>query len=355
MIWLTFFVCSIALLSICDLGTEKQKKMAVVLSGILMSLTAGLRNVGGLGADYDIYMDHYNGAWAYGGHFDGYFEIGYCAIAWFFHQCGISYNFFVFILTSISIYFLLLIIYKRSQLPMFSIMLYLSTYFLFYNMVLLRQMVAVVAFVYCLYAIIDGNKKSFIFSFLIGCLFHYSIVVLLFAYFVLRYWKINGKTVCALFCLGVLLKIVGIESVLSAMLSVEGEFLVSRTEDYLGNNDFSLNPLEYAKMLVFIILIVSNYKKVKDSTEMQVLLKSYMFFCIVIMAFGHIEIFFRIAMYFDLASLFFVPYIFNKISMTTSTRVFCYCFLSFFTIFAFLYRALNFNEGEFLAYKFYFL
>lgn len=320
-----------------------------------MSLTAGLRNVGGIDADYNIYMDHYNGNWIYGGYFDGYFELGYCAIVWLCSHCGIPYNLFIFLLTSVSIFFLLKIIYEKSQLPMFSILLYLSTYYLFYNMVLLRQMVAVVAFIYCIYYIIEKDNKRFLLAFFIGCLFHYSIVILLFAYFILRYWKLNGLTLCILLGVGLFLKIIGITSILNILLSAGGSLLVERTVDYLGNSDFSLNPLEYVRMFIFIFLIFVSYRKVKYDVEVQVLLKSYICFCILIIAFGHIEIFFRIAMYFDLASLFLLPILFNKIALSTRTRVICYCFLASFTVFAFLYRATNFNDGEFFMYKFYFL
>lgn len=355
MIWLAFFICIIAFLSISDLGSKKINKNAIICTGILMSLTAGLRNVGGIGADYNIYMDHYNGDWVYGGYFDGYFELGYCAIVWLCSHCGISYNIFILLLTTISVYFLLKLIYENSPLPMFSVLLYLSTYYLFYNMVLLRQMVAVVAFIYCIYFIIKNENKKFLLSFFVGCLFHYSIIILLFAYLVLRYWKINIATVCILLCVGLVLKIVGINTILALLLESGGSLLVDRTADYLGNNDFSLNPLEYIKMFFFGSLILFNYKKIADSLECQILLKSYICFCILIIAFGNIEIFFRIAMYFDLATLFLIPIIFKKIAMTNHTKIICYCCLASFTVFAFLYRAIHFNEGEFFMYNFYFL
>ena len=355
MAWLAFFVSVIAFFAITDLSAKKLNKVALVIVGILMSITAGFRNVGGLGADYNIYMDHYNGSWVYGGYFDGYFEIGYCALVWLCNQLGISYNNFIFLLTSICIFFLLRIIYKRSQCPMFSVMLYMSTYFLFYNMVLLRQMVAVVAFIYCIYYIIDGQLGKFVLTLIFGCLFHYSIIILVFAYFILRYLKINKTTVLLLFALGILMKAIGVENLLSILGGLGGSVLVERTAEYLGESDFSLNPLEYIKMAIFIFLIALKYKTVKDSFEAQVLLKSYLCFCVIILALGHIEVFFRLAMYFDLASLFLIPMLFKKIPMVKSSKVICYLALASFTIFAFLYRSIHFNEGEFFLYKFYFL
>jgi len=74
---------------------------------------------------------------------------------------------------------------------MLSVMIYLGTYFLFYNMVLMRQMVSVVMFLYCINYTIEKKYIKCLLCFLVGLSFHLSMIVFLPAFFVLRYFKLN--------------------------------------------------------------------------------------------------------------------------------------------------------------------
>lgn len=352
MVWLFFTICSVSLLSFADFDSRK-KDIAICITFVLLAMTAGFRNVGGVDTDYQIYMDHYNGE--YGTYFRGGWEPGYCFLVWLANQIGLSYNWFVFGLTSLSLYFLVSIIWEKSRLPMFSIMLYLATYFLFYNMVLLRQMVAVVCFIYCLYYIIENKKYQLVVAFFIGLMFHYSIIILLPAYFIIRYLRLNIFSVLLLILSALFLKKMGIENILLSMFDWGGDVLVERTVKYVANQEFSLNIMEYIKMFIILFFIMVRYKSLKNSYENQILLKSYLCFCAMIIAFGNIEIFFRMAMYFDLASLFLLPIIFDGLHFKLSSKIICYCCLSAFVIFSFMYRLMHFSDGEFYNYRFFFL
>ena len=354
MLWLLFVVCFIALLSFADLEKrDNLSKKVVILSFLLMAITAGFRNVGGIDTDYQIYMDHYNGE--YGTYFIGWWEPGYCFCVWLANAIGLSYNWFIVALTSLSLFFLVRLILKKSTLPMFSIMLYLATYYLFYNMVLLRQMVSVVCFVYCIFYIIEDKKGKLLLSFFLGFMFHYSIIVLLPAYFVLKYARVNLVSIIIFITIGLLFRLIGIEKILIFFLNKGGNFLVDRTINYIGNNSFSLNIMEYVKMAIVLLLIVFRYNSINKGFKEQILLKSYLLFCVTIIAFGNIEIFFRMAMYFDLATLFLLPFIFNELHFTASSKILCYSFISVFVIFSYMYRMINFGDGEFYSYKFFFL
>lgn len=186
MSWLLFVIFALGILSFSDFSNKKASNIAVVIAGILLSMTAGFRNVGGVDTDYAIYKDHYDGK--FGTYFYELFEPGYNASVWFSNQVGLSFNVFVFILTSICVIFFLRIIVKYSEYPMLSVIIYMGTYFLFYNMVLMRQMVSVTMFLYCLHYIVEKNALKFVFCFFVGALFHLSIVVLLPAYFIIRFF-----------------------------------------------------------------------------------------------------------------------------------------------------------------------
>lgn len=352
--WLVFVVFVIAILSLNDLANENHRKISLFISWFLMSITAGLRNVGGLYTDYAAYKAHYNGD--FGGFFIDSFEKGYCIAVWLGNFIGLSFNMFLFILTSVTLFFLIRIIAKYSQAPMLSILLYVGTYFLYYNMVLTRQMVAVVAFIYCIRYIITKEDWKFFVVLLIGFSFHNSIVILLPAYPILRFLKLNKYTVLLIVSFTLCFYVVGIENLLVSLFSLGVNDMTGKMVGYVVKaSNFHLNIMEYVKMGVMITGIIILYSMLKDSFENEVFIKSYLIFCGFIFVFGHVEILFRMAMYFDLTILFLIPIMLNKISFTFHSKIIIYVALALFSFASFVYRANNFDNGEFYQYKFYFL
>ena len=125
--------------------------------------------------------------------------------------------------------------------------------------------------------------------------------------------------------------------------------------NYLAGDGFTLNIMEYIKMIIIICAILILFPKLIGDYFNEILIKSYCVFFILIFAFGDIEIFFRIAMYFDLVILFLIPILFDKISMTRFSRITIYTLVVIFFAFSFIYRVHNFDNGEFYQYKFFFL
>ena len=60
MLWLLFVIVFVSFLSFSDFDRKKVNYFSVVIVGILLSITAGFRNVGGVDTDYAIYKNHYN-------------------------------------------------------------------------------------------------------------------------------------------------------------------------------------------------------------------------------------------------------------------------------------------------------
>ncbi len=234
---------------------------------------------------------------------------------------------------------------------MLSVMIYLGTYFLFYNMVLMRQMVSVVMFLYCINYTIEKKYIKCLLCFLVGLSFHLSMIVFLPAFFVLRYFKLNIWNIIFILIIGVFLKIVGAIN----LVMFVGGVIESRMANYLAGDGFTLNIMEYIKMIIIICAILILFPKLIGNYFNEILIKSYCVFFILIFAFGDIEIFFRIAMYFDLVILFLIPILFDKISMTRFSRITIYTLVVIFFAFSFIYRVHNFDNGEFYQYKFFFL
>lgn len=133
---------------------------------------------------------------------------------------------------------------------MLSVMIYLGTYFLFYNMVLMRQMVSVVMFLYCINYTIEKKYIKCLLCFLVGLSFHLSMIVFLPAFFVLRYFKLNIWNIIFILIIGVFLKIVGAIN----LVMFVGGVIESRMANYLAGDGFTLNIMEYIKMIIIIVL-----------------------------------------------------------------------------------------------------
>lgn len=109
MLWLLFVIVFVSFLSFSDFDRKKVNYFSVVIVGILLSITAGFRNVGGVDTDYAIYKNHYNGE--LGSYSYELFEPGYNTVVWLGNIVGLSFNLFVFILTSICLLLLLKLIF----------------------------------------------------------------------------------------------------------------------------------------------------------------------------------------------------------------------------------------------------
>lgn len=318
-----------------------------------MSLTAGLRNVGGGEADYMIYKNHYNQIVT--NVYVDYFEPGYSIAVTLGRFFGLSYNLFVLILTSISIALLIRLFEKRSRFPHLSVFLYLSTYYLFYNMVLLRQMVAVIAFLYCVFAIIEERPLRFLSWAVVGIMFHFSMLIVIPLYFILKFVKPNVIFLGVLLLLSIYARAIGIEGLASLVGGVSSG-LAGRLLAYVATQEeFSLNILEYIKLAIVWSLIFFNRKKICDNIVLKKYVLLYLLFSCLIIAFGKVEVLFRVAMYFDLIILFLIPELITFIKTDLSYKFLLCTVIGLFSVFSFMYRASKFNEGEFYKYKPYFL
>lgn len=107
-----------------------------------------------------------------------------------------NYN-FLLLLVSIIMYGLIFVrIYKSSEIPWFSVFLFFATDFFFISMNMVRQSIAIAIFVY-IFPLIHSRKKidiviTFIFI-IVGILMHSSCVIIIPAYFVIKYFKLTPQ------------------------------------------------------------------------------------------------------------------------------------------------------------------
>ncbi|MFA7675525.1 MAG: EpsG family protein [Endomicrobiia bacterium] len=358
MIYFIVIYIAIIILSFTDF-TSKFNKFGTWACIILLSCLAGFRNLGG--KDFLTYEQMYETKIFYSG-----IEKFYIVVNHLFSNLGVSYNVFLFILSFIAILLLISAYQKISYFPKLSLMLYLGTYFFYYNMILNRQMVAVALLLWVIY-FWDKNKIYSLVLFLFGFLFHQSIIVILPFLFIFSFIK-KGKFLLG-FCLTIVLLValfINPESIMNYIFSSEESIVADRLSGYIMKADgsnYSVELFEYIKLTVILCIIIPIWKKLFQNAKTSVWLFLYCIGAIFLLWSSKLEIMFRIFMYFDLSFTILIPaaikiYL-SKITLTKSQKNFCivciYAMVGIIALISILHRITNFDQGSFLDYKFYFI
>lgn len=358
MIYFIVIYIAVIILSFTDFS-PKFNKFGTWGCIILLSCLAGFRNLGG--KDFLIYQQMYETNIFYRG-----IEEFYILANQLFSSLGFSYNIFLFMLSFIAILLLIMAYTKLSYLPKLSLMLYLGTYFFYYNMVLNRQMVSVALLLWVIY-FWDKNKIYSLVFLLVGFLFHKSIIVILPFLFIFNFIK-KGKLLWAscliIGFLGALF--INPQSIMNYMFSVEESMLADRLSGYMLRSEvssYSVEFFEYIKLGVILCVIIPVWKKLYQDTKTSVWLFLYFIGAIFLVWSYKLEVMFRLFMYFDLSFTILIPaaikiYL-SKISLPKSQKDFsllcAYALVGIIALVSILHRIANFDQGSFLEYKFYFI
>lgn len=359
MIYFLTIYSAIAALSLTDF-IPKWKKAGAFLCILFLSMLAGWRPMGG--SDFFIYQDIYYGLGL------NYFstEAGYALLSNIFSLSGFSFNGFLFFYSFISIALLIIFLEKHSPLPKFALLIYLGCYFFFYNMVLNRQMFCMSMALWVIYWW-SKNRIYSLLCLLLGMSFHQSLFVLLpflLAYEILSRTK-GTKSWIAFFAVFIVATcFLSPERVVSLFGNIPGfSFIPNRLLGYLQHNSetYSLNIVEYLKLLAVACLLIPSLKKIILNKSMHIWLFIYLCGVIFLLWTRNIEILFRIFAYFDISLLVLLPFcIKNFVSRFVPQQqslllLGIYIFTGLLAIGAILYRTANFGAGAFWSYQFYFL
>ena len=357
MIYILSIYFLVFLLSFTDFS-KKYNNLGVNLSIILLSILAGFRHVGG--KDFEAYRYLYETGLSI-----GKTEVGYNLTNTFFHSIGFSYNIFLFIISFISLYILIKSFQKISIYPKLSLLLYMGTYFFFYNMVLNRQMIAVSLLLWIIF-LWDKNKIYSLILLFVAFSFHKSIIIILPFLFIFDLAKNKKYIWMFLFIIGTSLALfVTPQNLMDIIFS--GETMVNdRIGGYLlrqENNIVSYNVeiFEYIKLLVMILIIIPITKRLYKDIKTSIWLFFYFIGAIFLIWSSKYEIMFRLFMYFDLSFIILLPYcleiylskLFLSKKQSKIIKIFVYCLIGVIAISSIYYRASNFSG--FSEYKFYFM
>lgn len=149
---------------------ERDKIILYLIFGLAMILIAGLREVGST-PDTDAYEDMYYGKYAIT---ELITEPSFLFISSILKSfsLGVGALFMTYAIISIPLH--LSVLWKMSKLPLLTLTIYISYYYMMHDMVQIRAAVASGLFIWAMYHYVERQKLYALGCILIGILFHYS-------------------------------------------------------------------------------------------------------------------------------------------------------------------------------------
>ena len=254
-------IFELVMLYIIFLKNSKLKKYLILILIIFYSFNIGYRNIN-IGIDTKAYIKEY--LTGTGGYFS---EIGYTYTSKVLYSLGVSYQNFFFLLTLITLYMYLYRFYLFNQKKYFLIYwCFLFNVTALYGSVNgIRQFIAGSFFLVSLGKLNNRKNKLAIIYFLLGCLFHKSLVIYIFIYFLklfkrLKKIKLNKKIL-------ILISLISFGKILEIILEKSGIF--NFYKEFFQSNSYYI---KYS-FVICIFYIYSNLKLKNKRVE-------YIFFCI---------------------------------------------------------------------------
>lgn len=314
-------------------------------------MTAGLRNMGG--TDYFVYENDYTGLRPYDGNgMKAMFEIGYTSLVFISNSLHLTYNEFILIYSFIALFLLFKFYKRKSALPFLSLLLYLSTYYMYYNMIAIRQMLPMALMLYVVY-FLSKRKYVYLFLFLLlGTLFHSSFLIVLLVIPFLIFFKPNGRNLLILLFCSVIIKGVVFPAIEFALNYFDTAIALRMGE--LSSNDEDFSVVYYLKTFVIAFFLISNRDKL-NTRFMCLLFNCYLLSLLLPFCFTGNKMVFRLSAYFDLSITLLIPYLICNVKYSTQTRRMLYILISTLSIFLFYRNLLMHDNGSFFDYNFYFL
>jgi len=184
---------------------------------------------------------------------------------------------FVFIsILSVAIkYYAILLIYKK--LYIYSIIVYLSNYFILHEMTQIRIGLASALFLLSLDDIINNNIKHYLIKIFIGCLFHYTALIFLPIYFIinrkLSLEQLIKYMIISMLVLSIIIAVVMYEISDTAYF----DRISAYTSGHLSNGTINfLNPLVWFRIVLLLLLFWSNRRDRTKKLE-NIIVQMYLF------------------------------------------------------------------------------
>lgn len=250
-------------------STPIERAIFVVI-GILLVAIAGFR-LFGPGADYYVYMEMV---------VDksdlrlGTEEFAFKLLVWINDILfGSDFLAFLVMFAILGVGTKLFAILKYSKLPLLSLILYTFSYFLLHEYIQIRAGVATGFFLLAIADLANGDAKKYFVKAALAVLFHWSSVVLLPLFFIIRYTKTGFFYFLPFIGILMFIKGVNVNSSIQEAL-VPFELLSSYYQDHAGHeeNVKAFNLISISHVVLFIFGAVLNLKKKEKIDEFDLVL-----------------------------------------------------------------------------------
>lgn len=228
--------------------------------------------------------------------------IKYGLLNWGYYDGG----YWLWVMAFITLFFFFYTIGKISIMPVFSAILFicLGPYFDSLNGV--RQFLSISIFVYSWQFIFKKQLFRFVFVILVGALFHYSILLMLPAYFLVH--KINRSFLLSLCVISIPLSFFA-DNIASFMISLTGQYAIYGDTGFIAANSNILARLRCIFPLFLFILSIRLYDKI-TSNKLDLMILNLSFISIfVTLLFPSTTLMIRIGFYYQVAFIFLLPII----------------------------------------------
>ena len=266
-IFIYFFLTSIIF--------NKKPKVIFILSGVILILCATFRS-SYINMDTDTYINYYNTVPSFKYLFqynNYYFEKGYVFLNMLISSLGLNYRFFLLIIATISLSFVLVTIYRYATYPFLILFIYFTNFYFLNELLIMRTGIAFSIIFFALKYLKD-NKKKYILFVIIASLFHR---IALIALLPIIFMKLN---------------IIGKKKFI--LISIIAAFFLGRIEiiTFIINNFKSVLPLKilyyfinyeytessYRRLFLFLpifLYFLKNFNKYKNNNLFEESIYSY--------------------------------------------------------------------------------
>lgn len=268
-----------------------------------------------------------------------------------------SYSFFVFFLFACAFYLKYNVFNKYSTDIFLSLIIYIYTLFLIYDLNGIRQGMAMAVVLTSIPLILNKRKYLFIVFITAACLFHTSAMIF-FPFYWLSKIKVSQKNMLRITFLCLIISVIIQKLILNSSLF---QYLLlmdsfSHYGSYIDNETLSkeipiLSIPVFQRILVFIIFIL-NYDKLKVNEEFKRLLINGYFLAIIIFVFlsFNSEYAARLSFYYKSLEIFIIPIIVSS-QRKSSHKIILWGLFVVLSVSG-LYRLLQLPDGGLIPYNF---
>lgn len=334
---MTYFV--LIIITVCGAyfaGKNKNNHIFAVGTTLFPVIVSGLRDLG-IGTDTaGTYLRIYAIAQI---NFRQIRDIGFGFLNFLIGRIFHNFNVLLFVCALITYGLVFYRIFKTSKSPVFSVFLFFATDFFFISMNMVRQSIVIAIFIYILPYVHNHDIKSKIMYFLMALIsftIHSSGIILIPAYFVFRYWKMDIKKGMIYSSINIIFSSVICNILINLLMR---SMYFNRYFSWYFSSGYNTGKIGiYSVLIPFVMMILLCYlfwchRDVRDDVEINDL-----FLCLFLS--GNISMYAtaipltnRITIYFFMQIIIYLPLLLSYIKRNSTRQVVAFCVFTMFFLY----------------------